>query len=42
MCAETQNAYYTRYSVTIHPMVILFSATQNVTRDALIMITDDL
>ena len=40
--AEAQNACYTRNGVSIHPMVILFSATQNVTRDAVIMITDNL
>ena len=40
--AEAQNAYYTRNSVTIHPMVVLFSTSQNVARDAVIMISDDL
>ena len=39
---EEQSAYYCRESVTIHPMVLLFSTSSEVVRDSVVMITDDL
>ena len=40
--AEAQSAYYARNSVTVHPMVILFSESSAVKRDSVIVISDDL
>jgi len=40
--AEAQSAYYGRNSVTIHPMVMLFSHDSDIQRDSVVMISDDL
>ena len=40
--AEAQNAYYSRNSITIHPMVMIFNKNYEVSRDSVIVISDDL
>ena len=39
---ESQTTYYTRNSVTIHPMVLIFPESNAVKRDSVVCISDDL
>jgi hypothetical protein len=40
--AEAQSAYYSRNSVTIHPMVMLFSQDSSIARDSVVGMSNDI
>ena len=40
--AEAQSAYYSRNSVTLHPMVAIFSQDSDIIRDSVVVISEDL
>lgn len=40
--SEAQSAYYSRNSITIHPMVIIFSKDSDLSRDSVAIISNDL
>ena len=39
---EAQNVFYSRNSVTIHPLVLIFSRNSAVQRDSVVLLTEDL
>ena len=40
--SEDQSCYYSRNSITVHPMVLIFDDTYRVKRDSVVMISEDL
>ena len=40
--AEAQSAYYSRNSVTLHPMAAMFSEDSDIIRDSVMVVSEDL